>query len=116
MTVLLTSLGEIVIKLYSQRRVGNKSCIIFVKVIFAPLPPSHLSVLAPFITIRKFHHYGPHMELVDSIDDSTEVAIQKMIEGCEKMIRVSNNNNNNDSQQEEVRINPAMKRHYELEI
>jgi len=56
------------------------------------------------------------MELVDSIDDSTEVAIQKMIEGCEKMIRVSNNNNNNDSQQEEVRINPAMKRHYELEI
>jgi hypothetical protein len=39
-----------------------------------------------------------------------------MIEGCERMIRVSNNNNNNDSQQEEVRINPAMKRHYDLEI
>jgi protein subunit release factor B len=41
-----------------------------------------------------------------------------MIEGCERMIRVSNNNNNNnnDSQLEEVRINPAMKRHYELEI
>jgi hypothetical protein len=38
-----------------------------------------------------------------------------MIEGCERMIRVSNNNNNN-GQQEEVRINPAMKRHYELEI
>jgi hypothetical protein len=33
-----------------------------------------------------------------------------------KEYRVSNNNNNNDSQQEEVRINPAMKRHYDLEI
>jgi hypothetical protein len=38
-----------------------------------------------------------------------------MIEGCQRMTRVSNNNNN-DSQQEEVRINPAMKRHFELEI
>jgi hypothetical protein len=40
-----------------------------------------------------------------------------MIEGAQRMIRLSNNNNNNDSQQEEeVRINPAMKRHFELEI
>jgi hypothetical protein len=60
--------------------------------------------------------------LVYSIQDSTaEVVIQKMIEGRQRMIRVSNNNNNNsDSQQAEepeiIRINPAMKRHYELEI
>jgi len=40
-----------------------------------------------------------------------------MIEGCQRMIRVgNNNNNNNDSKQEEIRINPAMKRHFELEI
>ena len=39
-----------------------------------------------------------------------------MIEGCERMIRISNNNNNDSQQEEEVRINPAMKRHYELEI
>jgi hypothetical protein len=38
-----------------------------------------------------------------------------MIEGCQRMIRISNNNND-DSQQEEVRINPAMKRHFELQI
>jgi len=53
--------------------------------------------------------------VVYSIQDSTELVIQKMIEGCQRMIRVSNNNNN-DSQQKEVRINPAMKRHFELEI
>jgi hypothetical protein len=33
---------EIVVELYSQRRVGNNSCIIFVKVTFAPVPPSPL--------------------------------------------------------------------------
>jgi hypothetical protein len=54
--------------------------------------------------------------LVDSIGDSTEIAIQKMIEGCQRIIRVSNNNNNDSQQEEEVRINPAMKRHFELEI
>jgi hypothetical protein len=54
--------------------------------------------------------------LVYSIQDSTaEVAIQKMIEGAQRMIRV---NNNCKEEQSEIiiRINPAMKRHYELEI
>jgi hypothetical protein len=54
--------------------------------------------------------------LVCSIHDSTvEVAIQEMIEAAQRMIRI----NYNDSQQEqepEVKINPAMKRHFELEI
>jgi hypothetical protein len=81
--------------------------------------PSPLTA-SPFITIHKFRQYGPHIKLVDSINDSTEVAIQKMIEGIQRMIRVSNNNNNNnndDSQQEpEVRISSATKRHFELEI
>jgi hypothetical protein len=57
------------------------------------------------------------MGLVYSIHDSTaEAAIQRMIEGAQRMIRV----NNNISQEEEseiiTRINPAMKRHFELEI
>jgi hypothetical protein len=46
--------------------------------------------------------------------DSTEVTIQRMIEGIRRMIRV----NNNDSQQEEpeLKISSAAKRYFELEI
>jgi hypothetical protein len=52
-----------------------------------------------FITIIRQRHYGPHIGLVYSIHDSTaEVAIQKMIEGAQRMIRVNNSNN---SQKEE---------------
>jgi hypothetical protein len=51
--------------------------------------------------------------LVYSIHDPTEVAIQKMIDASQRMIAVN-------SQVGEARegrgINPAMKRHFELEI
>jgi hypothetical protein len=54
------------------------------------------------------------MGSVNSIqDDSTEEVIQKVIEGAQRMIRV---NNNSQEEESEIRINPAMKRHFELEI
>ena len=50
--------------------------------------------------------------LVYSIYDSTEEAIQTMIEGIQRMITTSS------SQGEELlaQMNPAIKRHFELEI
>jgi hypothetical protein len=52
--------------------------------------------------------------LVYSIHDSTaEAAIQKMIEGAQRMISV---NHHIEEESEIIRINPAMKRHFELEI
>jgi hypothetical protein len=56
--------------------------------------------------------------LVNSIPhtaDSTEVAIQRMIEGAQIMIRVDNNSQE-EEESEIIRINPAMKRYFELEI
>jgi hypothetical protein len=50
--------------------------------------------------------------LVYSIQDSTEAAIQRMIEGTQRMIRV----NNSQREEPEIPINPATKRHFELEI
>jgi hypothetical protein len=50
--------------------------------------------------------------LVYSIHDSTEVAIQKMVEGAQRMIRV----NNSQDEEPEIKNNPAMKRHLELQI
>lgn len=47
--------------------------------------------------------------LVYSIHDSTEQVIQKMIEGVQRMIRI----NNSQEEEPEIRINPAMKRHFE---
>jgi hypothetical protein len=46
--------------------------------------------------------------------DSTEAAIQKMIEGIRRMI--SPNNNSSQQQEPELRISSAAKRHFELEI
>ena len=51
----------------------------------------------------------------DDNDNSTEAIIQRMIEGAQRMIRVSNNNNGQE-EKSEIKINPAMKRHFELEI
>jgi methyl coenzyme M reductase beta subunit len=48
--------------------------------------------------------------LVYSIYDSTEAAIQKMIEASQKMIRV------NSQGAELGGINPVIKKHYELQI
>jgi methyl coenzyme M reductase beta subunit len=52
--------------------------------------------------------------LVYSIHDPTEVAIQKMIEATQRMITV--NGQGVGEAREEWGINPAMKRHLELEI
>jgi hypothetical protein len=50
-----------------------------------PRPPFGASL---FITIIAFSHYDP-VDLVYSIHDSTEVAIQKMIEASQRMIAVN---------------------------
>jgi hypothetical protein len=51
--------------------------------------------------------------LVYSIHDPTEVAIKKMIEASQRMLRI---NNQGGEGREGGGINPAMKRHLELEI
>jgi hypothetical protein len=52
--------------------------------------------------------------LVYSIHDSTEVAIQKMIDASQRMIDV--NSHLEGKEGEGWGINPAVKRHLELEI
>ncbi len=52
--------------------------------------------------------------MVYSIHDSTEVAIQKMIEASQRMIAVNSQLGGEAS--EGWGINPVMKRHFELEI
>ena len=50
-------------------------------------------------------------------NSTEEVIIQKMIEAAQRMIRVDNNNDDSQQEQEsEIKINPATKRHFELEI
>ena len=51
--------------------------------------------------------------MVYSIHDSTEVAINKMIESSQRILKV---NSQGGEAREEWGINPAMKRHLELEI
>ena len=66
-----------------------------------------------FITIIRFTHYGFHRFGLFNFD-STEVAIQKMIDASQRMIDVQS------QVPGEARkgwgINPAVKRHLELEI
>jgi hypothetical protein len=68
------------------------------------LPPSPFSARL-LITIITLHSFG----LVYSIYDSTEVAIQKMIEASQRILRVN-------SQGELGGINPVIKKYYELQI
>jgi hypothetical protein len=75
-------------------------------------PPSPLTA-SLFITIRAFRCYGPY-RFGYSIHDSTEVAIQKMIEASQRMIDV--NSQVPGEAREGWGINPAVKRHLELEI
>jgi hypothetical protein len=61
------------------------------------------------------------IRLVYSIpaDSTVEAAIEEMIEVAQRMIRVNyNNNSQKEEEQSEIitRINPAMKRNFELEI
>jgi hypothetical protein len=51
--------------------------------------------------------------LVYSIHDATEVAIQKMIEASQRMINI---NSQGGEGKEGRGMNPAIKRHFELEI
>jgi len=66
-----------------------------------------------FITIIAFPHYGP-IGLVYSIHDSTEVAIQKMIDASKIMIAVQSQVEG--EAREGWGINPVVKRHLELGI
>jgi hypothetical protein len=66
------------------------------------------------LTIVTIRHYQVLVGLVFSIHDSTEIAIQKMIEASQSMIKVT-------SQGEEEGVlaggmSPPMKKHLELEI
>jgi hypothetical protein len=53
--------------------------------------------------------------LVYSIHDSTEVAIQKMIEASQRILE-ANSQGAGEAREEGWEINPVMKRHLELEI
>jgi len=53
--------------------------------------------------------------LISPIQDSTEVAIQKMIDASQRMIDVQSQVQG-QARKEGWRINPVMKRHLELEI
>ncbi|MDQ3561466.1 MAG: hypothetical protein M3382_00520 [Thermoproteota archaeon] len=58
-----------------------------------------------FITIVRFHHYGPRRSVysIDDDDDdgSTEAVIQGMIEAAQRMIRVNNNSTEEEQEEEE---------------
>lgn len=55
---------------------------------------------------------------VDPVSDSTELVIQRIIEGIQRMIKVNNSQRGEEEEEEEsvIQINPAMKNHLELEI
>jgi hypothetical protein len=72
--------------------------------------PSSASLFIIILTVR--HNWVP-IGLVYSIHDSTEVAIQKMIEASQRMIAV--NSQVAGEAREGWGINPAVKRHLELE-
>ena len=54
--------------------------------------------------------------MVYSIHDSTEVAIQKMIDASQRMLDVNSRVQGEAAKEEGWGINPIMKRHLELEI
>jgi hypothetical protein len=71
-------------------------------------PPSPFSARL-LLTIITIPHYQVPIGLVFSIHDSTEVAIQKMIDASQRMLTVN-------SQVELGGLSPPQKRHLELEI
>jgi hypothetical protein len=77
------------------------------------IEPHPLQGAGLFLTIILFYYYGP-LGLVFSIYDSTEVAIQKMIEASQRMITISNSNEGIEGGW--GGMNPAVKRHLELQI
>jgi hypothetical protein len=54
--------------------------------------------------------------LVHPVPDSTEIIIQRTIEGIQKMIRPYESKEREIPQIAVIEINPAMKRHWELQI
>ena len=67
-----------------------------------------------FITICRFCHYQVSIGLVYSIHDSTEVAIQKMIDASQRMM--ATHSQLQGEAKEGWGINSIMKKHLELEI
>jgi len=64
---------------------------------------------------------GGHLNLVQeqqtkTLPNSTEEIIAKQIEGIKKMICVHGGPEEEEEEQPGIQINPAMKRHWELEI
>jgi hypothetical protein len=59
-----------------------------------------------------------HDSLVCQLSDSTEAIIQRMTEGIQKLIKVCNTQGDEEEKEEEssIKINPAKKEHWELEI
>src|SRR5215211_4966626 len=67
-----------------------------------------------FITICRYCHYQVSIGLVYSIHDSTEVAIQKMIDTSQKMLDVQSKVTG--EAKDGWGLNTVMKKHLELEI
>jgi hypothetical protein len=67
-----------------------------------------------FITICRFCHYQVSIGLVYSIHDSTEVAIQKMIDFSQRMIDVQSKVTGEPK--DGWSLNTVIKKHLELEI
>jgi hypothetical protein len=61
------------------------------------------------LAICIFHCYGPHQFGLFSVHDPTEVAIQKMIDASQRILKVN-------SQDELGGISPPLKRHLRLEL
>jgi hypothetical protein len=67
-----------------------------------------------FITFDRFRHYQVSIGLVYSIHDSTEVAIQKMIDFSQRMTDVQSKVTG--EAKDGWGLSPVMKKHLELEI
>jgi hypothetical protein len=77
------------------------------------IEPHSLQGAGLLLTIILFRYYGP-IGLVFSIYDSTEVAIEKMIDASQRMITISSSNEGIEGGW--GGMNPAVKRHLELQI
>jgi hypothetical protein len=74
-------------------------------------------VYYPVYNYRQISSLWFHWVVVYSIQDSAELVIHKLIEGCQRVITVNSQRALAGEEREEgLGINPAMKRHLELEI
>jgi hypothetical protein len=98
---------------------------ITILLLFYPRPHTSssfsISSLSPhgaglFIISQIVHYHGVSIDLVFSIYDSTELAIQKMIEASQRMIDVNSRVGEAAAGEGRWGLNPATKRHLELQI